>query len=79
MQFLVKFTRPIMKEVRIIQMKKMVYYVLGSMVLFGIACFVIPKISKSITNKMYKYNVKIKNKNEDEDWGPELVKKTEDK
>ena len=43
-----------MKEVRIIQMKKMVYYVLSSMVLFGIACLVIPKISKSITNKMYK-------------------------
>ena len=61
------------------QTKKIVCYVLGSLVLFGIACFVIPKVSKIITNKMYNDSVKKKNENDDEDWGPELVKKTEDK
>ena len=68
-----------MKEVSSLQTKKIICYVLGSLVLFGIACFIIPKVTKSITNKMYKDSVKKKNEENDDDWGPELVKKTEDK
>lgn len=65
--------------VKIMETKKIVWYVLGSLVLFGIACFIVPKVTKSITNTMYKNSVKKKNKVDDEDWGPELVKKTDDK
>lgn len=56
------------------QPKNILCYVLGGLILFGIACFVIPKVTKKITNKMYKNSIKKKNK-EDDDWGPKLVKK----
>ena len=58
--------------------KKILLYVIGSVSLFVVACFAIPKITKSITNKAYKNSIKKKNKNNDDDWGPELVKKNED-
>ena len=35
-------------------------------------------ITKAVTNKAYKESIKKKNENEDDDWGPELVKKNED-
>lgn len=64
----------------IMQTKKILCYIVGSLVVFGIACLVVPKITKCITNKMYKDSVKKKNEeDDDEDWGPELVKKTDDK
>lgn len=62
------------------QTKKILYSVVGSVIVFGIACLAIPKITKCITNRMYKYSVKKKNADDnDENWGPELVKKTNDK
>lgn len=61
------------------QTKKIICYIIGSIALFAVACFVIPKITKIITNKAYKNSVKKKNANDvDDDWGPELVKKTKD-
>lgn len=58
------------------QTKKIIYYVVGSVIFFAVACSIIPKVTKMITNKAYKYSVKNKNSNVDEDdWGPELVKK----
>lgn len=57
--------------------KKILLYVIGSILIFAVACFVIPKITKAVTNKAYKESIKKKNENED-DWGPELVKKNED-
>lgn len=57
--------------------KKILLYVIGSISLLAVACFVIPKIMKSITNKVYKNSVKKKNENDDDDWGPELCKKNE--
>ena len=60
------------------QNKKFICYFVGSIALFAVACLVIPKITKTITNKAYKKSVEQKNVNsEDDDWGPELVKKTE--
>lgn len=60
------------------QNKKFICYFVGSIALFAVACLVIPKITKTITNKAYKKSVEKKNVNsEDDDWGPELVKKTE--
>lgn len=56
---------------------KILLYVIGSISILAVACFVIPKITKLITNKAYKRSVKKKNENEDDDWGPELVKKNE--
>lgn len=58
--------------------KKMIYYIIGSIVLFAAACLVIPKVSRKITNKAYKASVKKQNEEEDDDWGPELVKKNEE-
>ena len=55
--------------------KKILLYVIGSISIFAVACFVIPKITKAVTNKAYKESIKKKNENEDDDWGPELVKK----
>ena len=57
--------------------KKIRRYAIGSIVLFVVACLVIPKMTKIITNKAYKNNVKKKNENYDEDWGPQLVRKNE--
>lgn len=54
---------------------KILLYVISSISILAVACFVIPKITKLITNKAYKRSVKKKNENEDDDWGPELVKK----
>ena len=56
--------------------KKILLCVIGSISIFSVTCFAIPKITKSITNKVYKRSVK--KKNENDDWGPELVKKNED-
>ena len=58
--------------------KKILLYVIGSISIFAVACLVIPKITKAVTNKAYKESIKKKNENEDDDWGPELVKKNED-
>lgn len=58
--------------------KKILLYVIGSISIFAVAYFVIPKITKAVTNKAYKESIKKKNENEDDDWGPELVKKNED-
>lgn len=60
------------------QTKKILCYIVGSIIIFGVACLVVPRITKSLTNKMYKNSVKKKNENDD-DWGPELVKRTDDK
>ncbi len=57
--------------------KKIRRYAIGSIVLFVVACLVIPKMTKIITNKAYKNNVKKKNENYDDDWGPQLVRKNE--
>lgn len=58
------------------QTRKIIFYVVGSVILFAVACSVIPKVIRMITNKAYKDSVKRKNSNVDEDeWGPELVKK----
>lgn len=62
------------------QTRKIICYVVGSVILFAVACSVIPKVIKVITNKAYKDSVKKKNSHVDEDdWGPELVKKSEEK
>ena len=56
--------------------RKIICYVVGSVILFAVACSVIPKVIGMITNKAYKDSVKRENSNVDEDdWGPELVKK----
>lgn len=57
--------------------KKIRRYAIGSIMLFVVACLVIPKMTKIITNKAYKNNVKKKNENYDDDWGPQLVRKNE--
>lgn len=56
--------------------KKVLLYIVESIVLFAVACFVIPKVARLITNGAYKYSVKRRN-NDEEDWGPEIVKKSE--
>lgn len=53
--------------------KKIIYYVIGSIVVFGLACMIVPKLSKKITNKVYR--ISLKKKTWDETQGPELVKK----
>lgn len=55
------------------QKKKMVYYVIGSILVFGMACMIVPKLSKKITNKVYR--ISLKKRKSEENWGPELVKK----
>ena len=57
--------------------KKIRRYAIGSIVLLVVACLVIPKMTKIITNKAYKNGVKKKNENYDDDWGPQLVRKNE--
>ena len=59
--------------------KKILLYAIGNISLLVVACLVIPKITKSVTNKAYKNSVKKKNENDDDDWGPELVKKNDTK
>lgn len=56
--------------------KKICYYIIGSSILLLVACMIIPKLSKKITNKIYK--AKISKGNYDE-WGPEIVHKTQQK
>ena len=46
--------------------KKILLYVIGSISIFAVACFVIPKITKAVTNKAYKESIKKKNENEDD-------------
>lgn len=58
---------------------KKVVYVLGSVAMLGVACIVLPKVSRSIANSAYKASVKKKNENDDDDWEPEIVKKANDK
>jgi hypothetical protein len=55
--------------------RKKILYILGSVVLFVAACFVIPKVMRMITNKAYKEC--LKTETDEDDWGPELVKKAE--
>ena len=57
--------------------KKLVLYIIGSVVLFLVACFVVPKVMRVITNKAYKKS--IKTETYEDDWGPEIVKKTDNK
>ena len=59
--------------------KKILLYAIGNISLLVVACLVIPKITKSIINKAYKNSGKKKNENDDDDWGPELVKKNDTK
>ena len=42
------------------QNKKFICYFVGSIALFAVACLVIPKITKTITNKAYKKSVEKK-------------------
>lgn len=58
--------------------KKVIYYIIGSIALFAIACLVVPKVTRKITNKAYKASVKKQNAEDEDDWGPELVKKNEE-
>lgn len=61
------------------QSKKIICYIVGSIITFGVACVAMPRISKKITNKAYKENIKKKNaSNDDDDWGTEFVKKTDE-
>lgn len=59
------------------QTKKLIGYITGSIIIFGIACLIIPEISRKITNMIYKAS--LKNDTDEDDWGPEIVKKTGDK
>ena len=58
--------------------KKVLLYVIGSISIFVVACLVIPKMVRSVTNTAYKRSAKKRNENGDDDWEPELVKKNED-
>ena len=58
--------------------KKVIYYIIGSIALFTVACLVVPKVTRKITNKAYKASVKKQNAEDEDDWGPELVKKNEE-
>jgi hypothetical protein len=49
----------------------------GSVILFSIACIIVPKASRMVTNKIYKAGVKKRIKDDNDDWGPEIVKKSE--
>ncbi len=40
--------------------KKVVCYTVGSIIVFAFACLLVPKLSKMITNKIYKASLKIK-------------------
>ena len=55
--------------------KKVLLYVIGSISIFVVACLVIPKMVRSVTNKAYKRSAKKRNENGVDDWEPELVKK----
>lgn len=58
--------------------KKVICYIIGSIVLFAVACLVIPKVTRKITNKAYKASVKKQNAEDEDDWGPEFIKKNEE-
>lgn len=56
--------------------KNVVIYVAGSAILCGAAVYAIPKIAPKISGAINKHINKIENAKKDEDdWGPELVKK----
>lgn len=59
--------------------KKIAHFFIGYITILAIACFVINPINKMITNKMYKKNIKNQHKDDENDWGPVIVKKSEDK
>lgn len=61
------------------KIKKTLFYMIGSGMVLGIACYVIPKLSPKLTNYIYKTSIKKKNIQDTDDWGPEIVKKTDDK
>lgn len=61
------------------KIKKILFYTIGSSVVLGAACYAIPKISPKITNYIYKTSIKKKNIQDTDDWGPEIVKKTDNK
>lgn len=46
--------------------------------IFVVAGLVIPKLTRKITNNLYKNSIKNKNENDEDDWGPEIVKKTKE-
>ncbi len=57
---------------------KLILYVVISMIFFGAAFFIIPQISRSMTNRLYKAEIKKSNAADDEDIDIEIVKKTEE-
>ena len=57
--------------------KKICFYIIGSSIVLLVACMIVPKLSKKITNKIYK--AKISRGNHDDEWGPEIVHKTQRK
>ena len=61
------------------KIKKILFYTIGSGMVLGTACYVIPKISPKLTNYIYQNNIKRKNIQNTDDWGPEIVKKTDNK
>ena len=56
---------------------KAVGYIAGSVALFAVAAKVIPMAMDTISAKLYKRSVK-KDIEDDDDWGPEIVKNTRD-
>lgn len=51
-------------------------YVLGSVALFAVAAKYIPKTLDTLSAKLYKHSVKKDLEDDDDDWGPEIVRKT---
>lgn len=50
-------------------------YLLGSAALLAISSTILPKLISSTVDSSYKENVRKKLEKEDDDWGPEIVKK----
>lgn len=55
--------------------KGFLFYAIGSIATLGVSCFLTPMILKKCTNNLYKSMVKKENQKDDDDWGPEIIKK----
>ena len=56
--------------------KSMAKYIIGSIILAGISMIVVPKIIDAVSSEMYSKMPRKKTISDDDDWGPEIVKRT---
>ncbi len=56
--------------------KTMATYIIGSIILAGISMIVIPKLIDAVSSNVYGKMPRKKPALDDDDWGPEIVKKS---